>query len=475
MPPTVDAAAQKIHTLVGDDQGFLGTDRSDHMHEVRDLLGQYGPADEDRIIAKLSDADLKALAGGAGHDGFWGRQGLDEGEKKDLFNNFARNLDGRQLGRVAAAFSDRGDVKSLADSVATFASAPEKAAFVKSIAGAATDGDSDFETHFGMVSLETGDKEAQAIGQVLSSMKNDPKTFDQAINDLSADQLAAVVQGGEGEVRSSQPSGGETNVTFTTFDPAGLKSLLEAAGASQDAGVKAKVFAAASKAIGDIRGSDTMMQPNPSAGGAAKVVADAMTKLLDGDTRGIVNRLNGRDVGGHALTTYLQEKIRENPAARNPEIGRQITQLQGAGTGMNGARFIDVAEKAAPNGDNFYRNAQNLGYYVGAMQAAINKMNSDAKTKGDILSNVFTTTVSVAAASNPALTVPARMGVQFANGLTKEIVRAVVDGVSTSGKGLRDALTELALPREPNQEERSRGPADATFEGAANTVVLSNQ
>src|SRR5262245_60615628 len=100
MTLTVDQAAQKIHQLVGD-QGFLGHDRNDHMHQVRDLLKQYSAGDEDKIVSKLSDSDLQSLAGNVNHGGIFGMQGLSGGEKQDLFNDFARNLDGHQLGRMA--------------------------------------------------------------------------------------------------------------------------------------------------------------------------------------------------------------------------------------------------------------------------------------------------------------------------------------------------------------------------------------
>jgi hypothetical protein len=477
MTLTVDDAAKKIHSLV-DDQGFLGHDRNDHMHQVRDLLKQYGAADEDRIVGKLSDKDLHALADNVNSGGIFGQQGLNGGEKKDFFNDLAGKLDGTQLGRVASAFNDRGDVTSLADSVAGFASSQAKVDFIKSIAGASTSGDTQFDNGWFSNSLHMGDKEAIGIGKVLASMKNDPTGVTAAIKALTPDQLAAVVKAGEGETVTTYSGfgigdGGGASAS-TTYDPAGLRGVLDAAAASNDPAAKASVFQAAAKAIGDIRGSDTLLTPNPGAGDAAKVVAQGMTNLLNSDTRGIVDQLNTADVNGKALTGYLQEVIRENPSATNPAIGRQIAQLQGAGTGRTAADFVNTAEAGA-NGDHFYRNAENLGYYSGAMQAAINKMNADTKTQGDILSNVFTTAVSVGTTAVPTLSVPAKVGAQAFNGLTREAVREVVADVTSGRKDLRDALSDLALPRAPGQHDRSRGPADPFFQSSANTVVLGNQ
>lgn len=223
MTLTVDQAAQKIHSLVHD-EGFWGTDRNDHMHEVRDLLKQYSPQDADRIVAKLSDDDLHSLADNVNSGGIFGAQGLSSGEKRDFFNDLAKELDGQQLGRLAHAFSDRGDVQMLGDAVAGFAPSQTKVDFIKAIAGDATSGDMKISTGFGSSSIATGDKEALAINKALASMKGDPAGFDAAIKALSQDQLAAVVKAGEGEKSTTYTDfmgGGAT--MQTTYDPAGLR------------------------------------------------------------------------------------------------------------------------------------------------------------------------------------------------------------------------------------------------------------
>ena len=57
----VDDAVNKIRGLTGDD-GFLGTSRNDHMHDVADTLGGLSPAERNAVVSKLSDGDLKGLA-----------------------------------------------------------------------------------------------------------------------------------------------------------------------------------------------------------------------------------------------------------------------------------------------------------------------------------------------------------------------------------------------------------------------------
>ena len=469
MPITVDQAAQKIHSLVHDD-GFLGTSRNDHMHEINALLKQFSGADVDKIVGKLSDGDLAGWASDINSGGVFGHQGLSGGEKRDLFNEMAQDLDGTQLARLSSVFSGRDEALALGDAVATFAPSASKLDYVKAMAGRATDGDSAMDNGFGYNSLITGDKDALAVGKVLASMATDPAAFNAAVKSLDANQLAAVLKAGEGERMTTY--WGAANPS-TTFDPAVLTGVLNAAAASSDAQTKARVFDAAADTLRDIRDSDSLLSPNPGAGDTAAQVAQGMTAIMNSDTRGVVDALNTRDASGKALTSYLGEVLTESPRSTNPVLGSQIAQLQGAGTASNASAFINTPENQG--GKDFYRNAQNLGYYAGATEAAINKMNADDKTRADILTNAFNTVLSVATTAVTKLPVSGKVVSGLANGLSKELIREVTADVAAGRKTLRDALYDLALPRANPTADRYRGPADPFFQSAANTVILNNQ
>ena len=475
MPITVDQAAQKIHSLVSDD-GFLGTSRNDHMHEINKLLKQFSASDVDAIVGKLSDGDLKGWASDINSGGIFGAQGLSGGEKRDLFNEMAQDLDGTQLARLSSVFSGRDEALALGDAVATFAPSAAKLDYVKAMAGRATDRDMTMDNGFGYNSLITGDKDALAVGKVLASMKSDPSSFDAAVKSLDADQLAAVLKAGEGErvtTYASSMAGGALPTASTTFDPSVLRGVLDAAANSGNAQTKARIFDAATGTLKDIRDSDSLLSPNPGAGDTAAKVAAGMTAIMNSDTRGVVDALNTRDASGKALTRYLSEVLTENPTSNNPVLGRQIAQLQGAGTASNASAFINTPENQG--GKDFYRNAQNLGYYAGATEAAINKMNADDKTKADILTNAFSTVLSVATTAVTRLPVSGKVVSGLANGLSKELIREVTADVAAGRKSLRDALYDLALPRASAGADRYRGPADPFFQSAANTVILNNQ
>ena len=474
MPLTVDQAASRIHNLVQDD-GFLGTSRNDHLHQINDLLKQFPAADVAKIIGKLSDADLKEWASDANSGGIFGAQGLSSGEKQDLFNGLAGQLDGAQLGRLAGAFSGRSEALQLADAVASHASPDAKLGYIQAMAGKTTDHDVDISTGWGSSTLVAVDKDASAVSSVLSSLQSSPAQFNRALDSLSDDQLAAVVKAGEGERTTTQSSlTGAGAVVTTRHDPAQLRQLLDATAQAGSVQNKARLFEAASVALKDINDSDTLLSPNLSAKDASASVAAGMTRIMDSDTRGVVNQLNTEDASGKALTGYLKQLISENPSANNDVIGRQIAQLQGAGVSPNAVDYVNQFERDA-SGQPFYRNAQNLGYYAGAAQAAINKIAGDDKTRAEIIGNVFSTTLSAATTAITKLPVSGKIVSGLANGLSRELIREISADVAAGRKSLRDALYELALPRTSPTAERSRGAADPFFQGAANTVVINNQ
>jgi len=467
----VDDAAQKIHSLLAD-QGLFGTSRNEHLHQVQEVLDGFSAADKSRIVAKLSEEDLAAWAGNVNANGIFGAGGLSHDEKRGLMTDMASNLDGQQLARLSNAFGNRDDVVALGDAVSGFAAPQAKVDYIQALAARATDREHQVDTGFGSSTVLSGDKEAAAIGKVLTSLKDNPSAFNAALGALTPAQLGSVVQALENERTTTVASGMGMASISTRYDPAPLKGLLDAAAASGNTQNRAALFQAASTAITEIRGSNTLLTPNPSAGTSAAVVAQGMTNLLNSDTRGVVDRLNTIDSGGKALAGYLKEVVREDPTAGNGIIGRQLAQLQGAGTGGTASQYIGASVRDG-NGTPFYRNAQNLGYYAGAVQAGIRSLTSDAKQQAEILGNVFSTAISVGSAALP-LPVAGKVGAAAFNGVTREVLRQTVDNVASGNKSLQDAFAELALPREPGSNDRYRGAAEPTFMSSSSYVELRN-
>jgi len=468
MSTTVDQVTAQIHKLVND-EGFLWTSRNDHLHQVNKLLQGLSSADADQVLSKLSADDLKKWAGEVNSNGIFGADGLSGGEKKDLFNLFARDLDGAQLARVSNSFGSRGDVVSLGQSVAQYATADAKVAYVKQLAGQTTDKPYDFQNGLSQTTF-TGDQEAVAIGNVLASLKGNPQAFNDAINSLNGTQLAAVVTAAEGQT-STHYLGQQGQPSITT-NAQTLADILSAAATSTDPAVKARMFEAGSKALGQINDTNSILSPNPGASADVKRVTQGLTDILNSDTTGVVRALKLDQPGGSSLTNYMEEVITEDPSAGNKTIGTLLARLQQSNDLQhNPLDFVNQASDDG-HGGKVYVNAENLGYFSGAVQAGIGKITSDAKTEGDILNNILTTAVSVG--TGWKVPTPVKIGATVVNAGIREGIREVVADVSAGNKSLADALFELSIPHDANGKTAELG-SDASFLSYRATVIQQNQ
>ena len=471
MSQFTDQIAAQIQTLVND-EGFLGTAHNDHLHQINDLLKSLPPAQADQVLSKLGSSDLNKWASEVDSGGIFGARGLSQGEKKDLFNLFARDLDGTQLARASNSFGNREDVISLGQSVAQYATPEAKVQYIQQLAGKTTGNTSDI--HAGALSQTAfhGNAQAVAVGIVLASLKGNVQAIDRAVGSLTESQLQAVVQAAENQTLTHYTGDLSERPPSIQTDARPLQAVLSAVATSNDAATKARVFEAGVNGLTDIQDTNQPLMPNVGAAGDAERVQRGLTDILNSDARGVIDRLNTKDASGHALATYLKQVVTDNPSANNGIIGGQIAQLQGAGTGMTAKQFIGTAVR---NGSSapYYRNAENLGYYSGAVQAAIRSRTSDAKTQGDIVNNIFSTAINVATAP-VELSPGGKIGVAAFIGVTSEVVRETVNSIAASNTKLQGAFSELALPRDAGSPDRYRGAADPFFQAAEEKVQVDN-
>jgi hypothetical protein len=147
-------------------------------------------------IAKLSQGELEHIAQQMNQPGF-----MSPDEKRDFFNEMARDLDGASLARLTAAFdttmsadvSKRGagddNIQMLASAVSQHGSAETKLDFVRNLAPKSSD-------QTGMTvgnGTRLYDPQAKAISTVIGSMGGDPALAQAALKSLSPDQLKSVV------------------------------------------------------------------------------------------------------------------------------------------------------------------------------------------------------------------------------------------------------------------------------------------
>jgi len=469
MSPSTDQIAASVHDFVND-EGFLGTAHNEHLHQISDLLKSLPPSKADQVLSKLSSSDLNKWAGEVNGGGVLGAQGLSQGEKKDLFNLFAKDLDGTQLARASNSFGNRDDVISLGQSVAQYATPEAKVEYIQQLAPQTTGNASDFQNGLLSQTVFTSNAQATAVGNVIASLKGNAQAIDKAVGSLDNTQLQAVTQAAENQ--TSTHTTGDEGPSLIQTDARPLHAILSAVATSNDAATKARGFEAGANALTDIQDTNQPLRPNIGAAGDAKLVEQGLTDILNSDTRGVTDRLNTKDASGHSLATYLKQVVTENPSANNGIIGGQIAQLQGAGTGMTAGKFIGTAVHDA-SGAPYYRNAENLGYYSGAVQAAIRSKTSDAKTQGDIVNNIFSTAINVATAP-VSLSPGGKIGVAAFSGVTSEVVRETVNSIAAGNTKLQSAFSELALPRDPGSAERYRGAADPFYQAAEEKVQTDN-
>lgn len=448
----VAAVTRNIQQRTHND-GILWLDRNSHLKETVNDFRNLTADERNQVVSDLSDADLQELADDVNASGIGGANGLSADEKRDLFNTLAQGLDGEQLGRLAQAFDDRGDVMALGQAVAQHADSATKIDFIKEMAPRTADQDYDSGILGGGSWSEGGDKEAEAILDVLSSMGNDPAGFNQAVGALDESALHAVAQAGINQ--TTQYS--ESSVTVT-HDPKQLTALLDAAAKSSDPAVKARVFDAGAAALQNLRDNTKFPVIGIGADADARQITDKLTTLLNSDVRGITHELHEHDQYGKALSTYTSEVLRTG-AGGQEVLGKQLAQLQGAGTGLSPIEFM---EQQAPGtrGTPYYRNAESLGYFTGAMRAGLDAQNADASASGTIIKGILGAAIS-------ALSLGRASGsVGF---LTSTIVDAAVNGANGDRTQLGQALQDLAVPVDA-EGRRYQGPALDTFKTAATYV-----
>ena len=460
----VDDAVSRIKDLTGDD-GFLGTGRNDHMHEARDILsGKTGlsQAEVDQVVAKLSNDDLSALADDINAGGIFGHQGLNADEKKDLFNALAGSLDGAQLARLSSAFGGREDVIALGDSVGRFGTNATKVEYVQAMAGRTTDQLNGDVNNYGSYSnIQFSDPDALAVGKAIAGLKGDAASVDAAINSLSDAQLRAVIQSGAERETHNVVSMGGASISGS-YQADTLAGVLDAVATSGNADLKARVFAEGGKVLGEVAGSDSLFAPNVTAKEEAGQIRDSLQRIIDSDTVGVVRSLETNDRYGAALTNYVKETLAKGESGQKT-IGEEIARLQ-RGNDLSG----NALDRINQSGSDYYQNAQSMGYFAGATQAAVSKLVSDQKGQAEVVGNIFKAAVGLATKGLDPVS-SAGLGL-YTDAAVKEAVDAFASGTSS----LRDTFYELSFPRDPTTNKPYEGPAERDYDSALNRVLAAN-
>jgi hypothetical protein len=119
-------------------------------------------------------------------------------------------------------------------------------------------------------------------------------------------------------------------------------------------------------------------------------------------------------------------------------------------------------EQQAPgtNGTPYYKNAETLGYYAGALRAGVDKLNAGTTETGTMVKAILGASISAASLGR---------GSGAVSGLTNLVVDEVVSQANGSRTETARVLEQLAIPVDGNGD-RYQGPATATFDSKAAKV-----
>lgn len=389
-----------------------------------------------------------------------GLGGFSASERRAFFADMARTLDGTSLASLSRAFAatdnrtgGRDLVAELADAVATHASPAAKLAYVQALKGATANQPTTGEVQFGSSVLRTGDPEAAAIGRVIGSMRG--AHAEAALQSLSGAELEAVLRASIGEtarIVTAHPGNASMTISWNSRN---FEALMDAAASTTNADLKARLFDAAGTQLQSVDGTRVGVGSTPV--GRRETLAamtDAMTRLLDSDTTGVVRELtyNRDSLDGTALAAYAKQML-QSTAGTN-RLGELMARLQ-LGNDLAGHAIGRLNETVTVPGTNQERreNAGALGYFVGAVYRGAAAISSDVRAQQELATAVL----------KSALTVidKAKVG-GLAGGMTASVAKewvafAVREVIRDPGNSAAQQLERAALPINPATGELGVG------------------
>lgn len=395
---------------------------------------------------------------------------MSQGERRDFFNEMARDLGGAELAQLSQAFDrttgrqtarDRllsdDNITALAAAVGQHGSNQTKLDFVKQLAGTSTD-QTAIDT---MNESRLHDPQARAIAEVIGSM--DATTAQTALQGLLPEQRQAVLKAATNETIVVGGAMGGVGAVRTDTKP--LEQLLKVASGMGDADTKARVFADAASVMSDLAARGR--------GDAAENVRRSMGQLILGDTNGVMRELaaNRETANGTALASYVKASLNAKDFGTLGEIQAQIS-LGNAKNESPAARF--EAQVTAPGGGQRYVNAETAGYYAGSVSAAVKSITQDAKEQGDLinatLKSVLTVVDKTVGRAHPAVGIGASVLKEWTQfGVKAAMDAKISDQVSADDKlfwALVPTATTRTLPNgRPDLEQAASSGAGAAFNG----------
>lgn len=461
LTPVQQTAYDSVHSRL--QEGFFGDVNEADLNSVKSTLQNLSAKDADAVVdAMAKSGDLQRLADesddseflGAGQDGF------SASERRDLFADLAKKLDGDSLGKVHDAFAkaEKGNTEisrlsELASAIASHGSTQAKLDYIDAIADGAGTGSID-SAGIGGSSSRSVDGEAVAIGTVLSSLRG--ANAEKAIESLSDAQLGAVLKSGIDETVNFTGS----SVT-SSFDPKLYNSIMSATATVRDPEVQARVFAAGAEPLRTVRDADDFPAISLN-DGDLKSMSGSLAKLLDSNTTGIMKELtyDSATRNGSAMATYSQVMIETKQTDR---LAEQMVDLQfGNNHNQNAVNRLDAVTTLS-NGQQRRENAGALGYFVGSVYAGAQAHSGDVKKQQEVVSGFLNFVAGKIPIGGGLSATDATLGQDL-------IKQAVEAAIKDPGLDPAQRIEAAALPIGKDGELAVGDPIFSAFEDTLSTV-----
>lgn len=456
-PPVdpVEPARQAVVKRL-DQNGWFNDTTHDELREINGEVHKLAPSDRNALVSKLTDDELRTWAGEVGSHGVLGTGGLDRDERKALFDDLAKGLDGGQLARVSKAFNGEVESKELGDAIAAQSTPQARREFVQAMAGR----------------VESDPQAAVQVAKAIGGLKGHGAEVDAALGALSDSQLTAVIKAAKQEWSHTNvgPMGGGS--LTVTYDVAPLTSMLDAVATGRNADAKAKVFEYAAKELKAIAETNNGLGMAVIKRGAEESITRSLSGLITSDTNGVMRSLESNFREGRGITTFTEQMIRQG---RNSELKVIIEQLRLGNDGKGDA----VKRFEATEGAGNERNAQTLGYFVGSIYSGVSAINRNIDKQAGMVKAIFGASLSggkdVAGmwlSTGAKGAVGALVATAGAVGIlaTDQIARDMKAG----NKDLREGLSELAFPRDAQGRKYEGEEAETAYDAAVSRVINAN-
>lgn len=185
-------------------------------------------------------------------------------------------------------------------------------------------------------------------------------------------------------------------------------------------------------------------------------IATALEGLLKSDTNGVTTALETEYREGAGITTFVTQMIAQG---RADELKSITAQLQ-LGNDLQGDPVVRFEAKDAHGN---YRDAQVLGYFVGAVYAGVSQLNADKDKTAGVLSDIFDVTSILTGLGGKVVD-----AVKFGS---KKWVDHTIDAYKAGNLDLRNAIAQIAYPSDGNGKRYEGAAAETVYDAAVGRVI----